>query len=53
MLENVMYKLIFERFPVSLTEMDNMYYSDFQTMIEKLSEYSVELKNKMNKDVVI
>ncbi len=45
-----MYKLIFERFPVSLTEMNNMLYSEFQTMIEKLSEFSVELKNKINKE---
>lgn len=45
-----MYKLVFERFPVSLTEMNNMFYSEFQTMVEKLSEYSVELKNKINKE---
>jgi hypothetical protein len=45
-----MYKLVFERFPVSLTEMNNMLYSEFQTMIEKLSEFSVELKNKINKE---
>jgi hypothetical protein len=42
-----MYKLIFERFPISLTDMNNMGYGEFQEMIDKMVEFSVELKNKI------
>ncbi len=50
LLEEVMYKLIFERFPISLSEMNSMGYGEFQEMVEKMVEFSVDLKNRLNKN---
>lgn len=45
-----MYKLIFERFTISLSEMNSMGYGEFQEMVEKMVEFSVDLKNRLNKN---